>query len=143
MIQPPGFVVQEEASKVCRLRKSLYGLKQSPRAWFGRLSQTLQHFGMMRSTNDHSVFFRHLNRKTIITVVYVDDIIITGDDGDGILALKQFLSKQFQITDLGTLKYFLGIEVLRSQGKLLVCQRKCNTPNPRRTFLTFFNKTRI
>src|SRR5664279_961952 len=117
MTQPPGFIVQEEVSKVCRLRKSLYGLKQSPRAWFGRLSQALSHFGMTRSANDHSVFYRHLKGKTIVLDAYVDDLIITGDDDEGISALKKFLSDQFQITDLGKLKYFLGIEVLRSRGK--------------------------
>ena len=124
MTQPPGFVVQEEASKVCRLWKSLYGLKQSTRAWFGRLSQALGQFGMTRSANDHSVFYRHLKEKTIILVAYVDDLIITGDDVEGISALKKFLSEQFQITDLGKLKYFLGIEVSRSPGKILICQRK-------------------
>ena len=57
-------------------------------------------------------------------VAYVDDLIITGNDGDGIIALKKFLGEQFQITDLDKLKYFLGIEVLRSHDKLLICQRK-------------------
>jgi len=102
MTHPPGFVVQKEASNVCRLRKSLYGLKQSPRAWFGRLSQALGQFGMIRSANDHSVFYKHLKEKTIILVAYVDDLIITGDDVEGISALKKFLSEQFQMIDLGT-----------------------------------------
>lgn len=73
MTQLPGFVVQEEASKVCHLRESLYGLKQSPRAWFRRLSQALGQFGMTRSANDHSVFYKHLKEKTIIQVAYVDN----------------------------------------------------------------------
>jgi len=123
MTQPPGFVVQEEASKVCHLRKSLYDLKQSPRAWFERLSQALGQFGMNRSANDHSVFYGHL-KEAIILVAYVDDLIITGDDVEGIPTLKKFLSEQFQITDLGKLKYFLGIEVSWSPGKILICQRK-------------------
>jgi Reverse transcriptase (RNA-dependent DNA polymerase) len=79
---------------------------------------------MTRSTNDHSFFYRHLEGKTIILIAYVDDLIITGDDGDEISALKKFLGEQFQITDLGKLKYFLGIEVSRSHDKLLICQRK-------------------
>ncbi|KAL9253581.1 Retrovirus-related Pol polyprotein from transposon RE1-like protein [Drosera capensis] len=77
MTKPPGFIVQEEASKVYRLKISLYGLKQSPRAWFGRLSQTLSQFGMTRNASDHSVFYRHLQKKTIFLVAYVDDLIIT------------------------------------------------------------------
>ncbi|KAL9251446.1 Retrovirus-related Pol polyprotein from transposon RE1-like protein [Drosera capensis] len=124
MTQPPGFVVQEEASKVCLLKRSLYGLKQSPQAWFGCLSQALSEFGMTRSASDHSVFYRHLQKKTIILVTYVDDLIITGNDAEGISPLKKFLSEQFQIIDLGKLKYFLGIEILRSSRKILICERK-------------------
>ena len=59
MEQPPGFVAQGESSLVCRLRCFLYGLKQSPRAWFGRFSSVVQEFGMTRSTSDHSVFYHH------------------------------------------------------------------------------------
>ena len=56
MEQPPGFVAQGEIGKVCRLRKSLYGLKQSPRAWFGKFNQAIEEFGMQKSKSDHSVF---------------------------------------------------------------------------------------
>ena len=59
MEQPPCFVAQGESGLVCRLRRSLYGLKQSPRAWFGRFSYVVQEFGMLRSTTDHSVFYHH------------------------------------------------------------------------------------
>ena len=57
--QPPGFVAQGESDLVCRLRRSLYGLKQSPQAWFGRFSYVVQEFGMLRNTADHSVFYHH------------------------------------------------------------------------------------
>ena len=59
MEQPPCFVAQGESGLVCRLRRSLYGLKQSPRAWFDRFSYVVQEFGMLRSTTDHSVFYYH------------------------------------------------------------------------------------
>ncbi|KAJ9561711.1 hypothetical protein OSB04_006871 [Centaurea solstitialis] len=116
MEQPPGFIVKEEASKVCRLHRSLYGLKQSPKAWF--------EFWMIRSISDYSIFFRQKQGKKIIVVVYVDDIIITGDDEVGITELKQFLQSQFQISDLGRLWYFLGIEVFRFPQGILISQRK-------------------
>ncbi|RVW95243.1 Retrovirus-related Pol polyprotein from transposon RE2 [Vitis vinifera] len=81
MEQPPGFVAQGESSLVCRLRRSLYGLKQSPRAWFSRFSSVVQEFGMFRSTADHSVFYHHNSSgQCIYLVVYVDDIVITGSD---------------------------------------------------------------
>ena len=70
---------------MCRLRRSLYGLKQSPRAWFCRFSSVVQEFGMLRSTTDHSIFYHYnSSRQCIYLVVYVDDIVITGSDHDGI-----------------------------------------------------------
>lgn len=79
MEQPLGFVAQGESSNmVGRLHRSLYSLKQSPRAWFGRLSTVVQQFGMVRSEADHSVFYRHSAQGCIYLIVCVDDIVITG-----------------------------------------------------------------
>ena len=90
MEQLPGFVAQGESGLVCRLHRSLYGLKQSPRAWFDRFSSIVQEFGMLRSTANHSVFYHHNSlRQCIYLVVYVDDIVITGSNQDGIQKLKQ------------------------------------------------------
>nr|CAD1821673.1 unnamed protein product [Ananas comosus var. bracteatus] len=122
--QPPGFVAQRELGRVCRLRKSLYGLKQSPRAWFGRFSEVVQEFGMKKSKCDHSVFYRHSETGLILLVVYVDDIVITGNDTAGISSLKFFLQTQFQTKDLGVLNYFLGIEVTRCKRGIFLSQRK-------------------
>ena len=124
MEQPPGFVAQGESGLVCRLHRSLYGLKQSPRAWFGRFSSVIQDFGMTRCQSDHSVFFQHKNGKCIYLVVYVDDIVITGNDQAGISLLKEHLCTHFQTKDLGKLKYFLGIEVAQSKSGIVISQRK-------------------
>ena len=92
---------------VCKLRHSLYGLKQSPRAWFSRFSSVVQEFGMIRSAADYSVFYHHLSTgKCIYLIVFVDDIVITGSDQDDIQKLKQHLFNHFQTKDLGKLKYF-------------------------------------
>ncbi|RVW41504.1 Retrovirus-related Pol polyprotein from transposon RE2 [Vitis vinifera] len=86
MEQPPGFVAQRESGLVCKLRHSLYSLKQSPRAWFGRFSSIVQEFGMLRSEADHSVFYHHnSSSQCIYLVVYVDDIVITGSDQEGLV----------------------------------------------------------
>ena len=77
MEQPPGFVARREIGKVCRLRKSLYSLKQSLRAWFGKFSQAIEKFGMQKSKSDHSIFCRNSSSGIIMLVVYVYDIIIT------------------------------------------------------------------
>ncbi|RVW93623.1 Retrovirus-related Pol polyprotein from transposon RE1 [Vitis vinifera] len=125
MKQPPGFVAQGKSGLVCRLRRSLYGLKQSPRAWFSRFSSVVQEFGMLRSTADHSVFYHHNSLgQCIYLVVYVDDIVITGSDQDGIQKLKQHLFTHFQTKDLGKLKYFLGIEIAQSSSGVVLSQRK-------------------
>ena len=94
MEQPPGFVAHREIGKVFCLWKSLYGLKQSPRTWFGKLSQAVEKFGMHKSQSDHS-FYRNSSSGIILLVVYVDDNVITGSDSKGISSLKSFLHIQF------------------------------------------------
>ncbi|RVW72915.1 Retrovirus-related Pol polyprotein from transposon RE2 [Vitis vinifera] len=101
MEQPPGFVAQGESGLVCRLRRSLYGLKQSPRAWFGRFSSVVQEFGMLRSTADHSVFYHHNSLgQYIYLVVYVDDIVITGSDQDAQSSSGVVLSQRKYALDI-------------------------------------------
>ena len=112
MEQPPGFVAQGEIGRVCRLRKSLYGLKQSPRAWLGKFGQAVKEFGMQKTKSDHFVFYRNSSLGIILLVVYVDDIVITGSDSKCISSLKSFIQSQFHTKDLGMLRYFLGIEVM-------------------------------
>ncbi|RVW26227.1 Retrovirus-related Pol polyprotein from transposon RE2 [Vitis vinifera] len=125
MEQPPSFVVQGESGLVCKLRRSLYGLKQSPRAWFGRFNSVVQEFGMLGSEADHSVFYHHnSSSQCIYLVVYVDDIVITGSDQEGIQRLKQHLFNHFQTKDLGKLNYFLGLEIAQSSLGVVISQRK-------------------
>ena len=124
MEQPPGVVAQGEISRVCRLRKSLYGLKQSPCAWFGKFSEVIEKFGMQKSKSDHFIFYRNSQASIILLVVYVDDIILTGNDMVGISSLKSFLHDQFHTKDLGMLKYFLGVEVMRNKHEIFLFQWK-------------------
>ncbi|CAM8896855.1 unnamed protein product [Rhodiola kirilowii] len=124
MEQPPGFVAQGESAKVCYLHKSLYGLKQSPRAWFSTFTSAVEKFGMEKSKSDHSVFYKQSGNGIILLVVYVDDIVITGNNSEGIDSLKGFLQTQFNTKDLGRLRYFLGVEVSRSKKGIVLSQRK-------------------
>jgi hypothetical protein len=121
---PPGLASFGTKGKVCRLKKSLYGLKQSPRAWFDRFRRAICDIGYAQCNCDHTVFYKHSSCKITILAVYVDDIIITGDDDEEILELKKCLSKTFEVKDLGQLKYFLGIEVARSEKGIVLSQRK-------------------
>jgi hypothetical protein len=124
MEQPPGFVAQGGSSKVCRLQKALYGLKQSPKAWFDKLSRALVQFGMKQCYSDYSIFTLLTAKGRVFLIVYVDDIIVTGDDQQGIAELKAYLQSQFHTKDLGQLRYFLGIEVARNDKGISLCQRK-------------------
>ena len=102
----------------------MYGLKQSPRAWFDRFSTVVLGYGFQRSTSDHSIFVHHSSNGTIVLIVYVDDIIISGSDSTSIADLKTYLGKHFHTKDLGALRYFLGIEVARSSQGIFLSQRK-------------------
>ena len=107
MQPPPGLSV--ESNKVCHLRRALYGLKQAPRAWFAKFSSTISRLGYMASHYDSVLFLRRTDKGTILLLLYVDEMMITGDNLNGIQELKDFLSQQFEIKDLGHLSYFLGI----------------------------------
>ena len=102
----------------------MYGLKQSPHAWFDQRSAIILGYGFQHSTSDHSVFVCHSSNGTIVLIVYVDNIIISGSDSVGIADLKTYLSKHFHTTDLGALRYFLGIEVACSSQGIFLSQRK-------------------
>lgn len=122
---PPGFETSENANKVCKLKKSLYGLKQSPRAWFDRFTKVVRMFGYIQCQSDHTMFLKQSpSGKKAILIVYVDDIVLTGDHEEEIKRLKSLLAKEFEIKDLGNLKYFLGMEVARSKKGISVSQRK-------------------
>ena len=118
---PFGFEENLGKDKVCKLLKSLYGLKQSPCAWFDRFSRAIRMASYSQEQSDHTMFYRHLNEGgLIILIVYVDDIIITGSNEAEIQRLKGVLSTEFEVKDLRKLKYFLGMEVARSKEGIVV-----------------------
>lgn len=121
---PPGFDKDKKNGTVCRLKKALYGLKQSPRAWFGRFTKAVLQQGYMQAHTDHTLFYRHKDGKSTILIVYVDDIILTGNDTMEMKRLKTRLASEFEIKDLGSLRYFLGMEVARNKKGISVTQRK-------------------
>ncbi|RVW35384.1 Retrovirus-related Pol polyprotein from transposon RE1 [Vitis vinifera] len=122
MQPPPGLSV--ESNKVCHLRRALYGLKQAPRAWFAKFSSTIFRLGYTASPYDSALFLRRTDKGTILLLLYVDDMIIAGDDLSGIQELKDFLSQQFEMKDLGHLSYFLDLEITHSTDGLYITQTK-------------------
>nr|GEV11752.1 hypothetical protein [Tanacetum cinerariifolium] len=111
-------------NQVCQLKRSLYGLKQSPRQWNHELTKFLISLGYVQSKHDYSLFLKITNGKFTAVLVYVDDMLITSDCQQEILFLKQALHQKFTIKDLGLAKYFLGIELCRTLVGTYLNQRK-------------------
>ena len=122
---PPGLETSFNNNRVCKLKKSLYGLKQSPRAWFDKFAKSVRKQGYTQCQADHTLFVKFSSKKKIVVlIVYVDDIILTGDYEEELSGMKKHLAKEFEIKDLVYLRYFLGMEVARSKKGIFVSQRK-------------------
>ncbi|XP_070040726.1 uncharacterized mitochondrial protein AtMg00810-like [Nicotiana tomentosiformis] len=123
MTMPHGFGSQGE-HRVCILLKSLYGLKQASRQWNLKLTQALLKSGYHQSKHDYSLFSKITNGKFVLILVYIDDLLITGNDQEEINASKAALHQNFKLKDLGELRYFLGTEIARSAEGNFMSQRK-------------------
>jgi hypothetical protein len=109
--QPDGYVVKGKEDSVLRLNKALYGLKQAPRAWNMRLDSSLKKLGFKRCLCEQAVYTRGSGKDSVLLGVYVDDLIVTGNDPMEIEKFKQQMTGEFEMSDLGLLSYYLGIEV--------------------------------
>jgi hypothetical protein len=123
MTLPPKFD-SKDANKVCKLQKSLYGLKQASRQWFAKFSSTLISHGFIQSKADYSLFSRSQGSSFIALLVYVDDIVIASNDVSAVSDLTVYVNSVFSLKDLGPLKYFLGLEVARIDKGIVVSQHK-------------------
>ena len=110
---PPGYSHPSRLPhRVCLLQRALYSLKQAPQAWFAKFSSTISQHGFSGISFDTALFLRWFDHGITILLLYVDDMIITGDDDmQSIHDLKYFLDRQFEMKDLGPLNYFLSLEV--------------------------------
>jgi len=124
MEQPQGFVNPAFPHHVCKIHKALYGLKQAPRAWYTRLSQTLLEIGFSSSKVNPSLFLYHSNASHVFLRVYVDYIIVIGNHMATIQTIITKLQANFAIKDLGSLSYFLGIQISRDSTRLHLRQSK-------------------
>ncbi|XP_010412906.1 PREDICTED: uncharacterized protein LOC104699278 [Camelina sativa] len=124
MKQPAGFVDEQYPDHVCLLHKSLYGLKQSPRAWFDKFSNFLLEFGFTCSLRDPSLFVCFKGKNVIMLLLYVDDMAITGNSSELLQDLLEQLNTQFRMKDLGKLRYFLGIQIQYHDGGMFLSQQK-------------------
>eukprot|EP00253_Pinus_taeda_P002442 PITA_02442 len=139
MEQPTGFI-KTDSSLVCRLKKSLYGLKQAPRAWYAKMDSFVLETGFSRCHLDNIVYTNKVDKSLIILVLYVDDLILTSSDPNLINHVKSSLKKKFEMTDLGHLHYFLGLQVLQSKKGISLSQSKLCVHSWFRTYYIGFKK---
>lgn len=111
--QPCGYVQKGEEEKVYKLRKAPYGLKQAPRAWYSRIEAYFKKEGFHKCDYEHTLFVK-INKEgsMLIVSLYVNDLLCTGNDESMIVEFKNSMKNEFDMTDLGKMKYFLGLEVL-------------------------------
>ena len=108
MKQPPGYVAQGE-TRVCKLKKTIYGLKQSPRAWFNKFNKVAMQFDFQMCNFEHLIFIRQRSTGYVILAIYVDNILVTESNRAGVDESRAFLKKHFVTKDIARLRYFLGI----------------------------------
>lgn len=113
MEQPPGFEDQSQGEKVCKLKKSLYGLKQAARVWNETVKRALTEYGYTQSTIDPCLFYKKTNGKWCYVLIYVDDIITASEDDFTMSDLEENLKKDFDISSLGRISYYLGCQIER------------------------------
>jgi hypothetical protein len=122
--QPAGFVVQGEEDKVYMLKKALYGLKQAPRAWYGRIDDYLTGFGFQKSLSESTLYVKKIDDDVLIVSLYVDDLLVTGSNLQQIERFKQDMMQAFEMSDLGLMSFFLGMEIKQSRGVIFIGQEK-------------------
>ncbi|KAK0574940.1 hypothetical protein LWI29_031289 [Acer saccharum] len=123
MTQPPGFIDSNHPTYVCKLKKAIYGLKQAPRAWYHELRQFLLTVGFKNSYTDTSLFALNSGGNLLYLLIYVDDIILTGNNSAHVDRFVDTLAQRFSLKDLGPLSYFLGVEVVPHKHGILLSQR--------------------
>jgi len=120
----PPSMAPSHPNKVCKLQKSLYGLKQASRQWYAKLITTLLALQFIQLSADHSLFIKNTEVYFTTLLIYVDDIVLAGNDPNEIDYVKTHLDNEFNIKNLGHLRYFLGLEISRSSFGIVVNQRK-------------------
>lgn len=123
--QPQGFVINGDENKVFRLRKALYGLKQAPRAWYSKIDSFFQGSGFTRNDNEPTLYLtKQGNSDFLVVCLYVDDMIYFGSSSSLIDGFKSEMMRNFEMTDLGLLKYVLGLEVIQGEDGIFISQKK-------------------
>ena len=126
MKRSEGFIVKGNNELVCKLKKSLYGLKQSPRMWYQKFDRYILGLGFVRSKADHCVYSKQVGDNFINIVLYVDDMLLIGNNKDVIKEVKSQLSSKFDMKYLDAANFILGMEIRRDRANKMISlnQRK-------------------
>ena len=119
MTQPEGFI-SGSGSKVCKFQRSIYGLKQASKSWNIRFDETIKEFGFSQNLDEPCVYKKTSGSAVVFLVLYVDDILLIGNDVSILQSVKIWLSKNFSMIDLGEATYILGIKIYRDRSKRLL-----------------------
>ncbi|XP_061349581.1 uncharacterized mitochondrial protein AtMg00810-like [Gastrolobium bilobum] len=120
--QPPGFMKVEQERKVLRLKKALYGLKQAPQAWNTRIDSYFKKDRFEQCPYEHAMYVKKKEGNILLVALYVDDLILLGNDEGMIQDFKKKMTKEFEMTDLDLMRYFLGLEVRQDKFGIFVSQ---------------------
>ena len=141
--QPKGYIVEGSEEKVYKLKKALYGLKQAPRAWNEKLNKTLEDLKFVKCSKEPSLYQMRKDGNLLLVAVYVDDLLITGSKVELIEEFKMSMAAKFDMTDLGLLSYYLGIEVLQYEGGITIKQEAYTKKILEETSMIEANATQI
>ncbi|KAL4387066.1 hypothetical protein GQ457_09G030440 [Hibiscus cannabinus] len=123
--QPEGFVVPGEEHQVYKLKRALYGLKQAPRAWYYKIDSYLQKLGFQRCVNEATLYLKkEKNAYLLVISLYMDDFLVMGSNGKAVSEFKLSMQKEFEMSDLGLMSYFLGMEINQSKAGIFMSQNK-------------------
>lgn len=118
-----GYGVKGHEDKVLKLKKALYGLKQAPRAWYSRIDKHFQSHGFIKCPQEHALYVKEGEDGSILLVcLYVDDLIYTGNNSKMFDEFKKVMTREFEMTDIGLMSYYLGIEVKQDEDEIFISQ---------------------
>ena len=124
VLQPEGYEIKGKESKVYKLKKALYGLHQAPRTWNEKLNQVFGELGFFKCSKELALYHKRDKDQQLLVAVYVDDILVTGTSLSLIHGFKKGMSSRFEMSDLGKLAYYLGIEVDQHEGGITLKQER-------------------
>ena len=120
MMQPKGFVDPKNANKVCKLQRSIYGLVQASRSWNKRFDEVIKAFGFIQVVGESCIYKKVSGSSVAFLILYVDDILLIGNNVEFLESIKDYLNKSFSMQDLGEAAYILGIKIYRYRSKRLI-----------------------